>query len=195
MNPVFRRWLLFAGSAAVSGLLLFWVIKELTALSVVLAAFGPGFCFAFALIHIRKYHPEIQAFSFIFLISISIPIFILVFILLLAGDLSFLGMGVGIPTLGAAFAILLGSFYTSFIKYKAPDKISLGLSGGLGLALPLLVLIGVDFTFDYYVRDEMFTLVIVGWQMAVGYVFSKATSDDLEDNGYVGLIKKIGTKH
>lgn len=192
MNPVFRRWLYFVGSAVVSGGLLLWLIKEDSFLSGLLGALGAGFCFAFALVHIRPFHPEIKAFRYIVLIALSASISSIYGILWLPpAPWTYFG----IMTIGSLMAVITGYTYTRLIKRRSPSMKALSFFGGAGLVFPVVIIFSLEFMGVNVPLQVGAALLSTGWQLMVGFAFSRPAFDESSYDGkYMDLIKKIGSK-
>ena len=159
----------------------------------------PGCGFAVALANARENDDLIQVLFFIALITILFAIVgvMSIFIRLLLNDFSddiplFIKL-IGLAILGGFFGIMTGAGYGHFIERYHPPIAELAIFGVAGFIIPFLLLdlVGkfANIPFGWYKAGFM----IMGWQLLVGYSFSKDTQEDIaEDSYWTRLIKKIG---
>ncbi|MFK7972335.1 MAG: hypothetical protein AB8F95_18340 [Bacteroidia bacterium] len=180
--------LAFAGLAAGGGLL--WGIVSIIC----------GLIFALALNRIRPHRPESQTWLFVIIFTVVFALFTMGLIRPLAELVSQSGSSfifaasiIGLTGIGAVSSILAGGGYENFMGWSTPPMWKLALAGGIAFAIPHLITI---LLYPYGIRVSIWfeiPVLLLSWNLAVGWLFSQNTQEDLNEHGYIkNLIEEIG---
>jgi uncharacterized integral membrane protein len=198
-HTVFRRWLYFLAAALFSVLTITICIYLGSFSARAIAMLIPGCAFAVALANARENDDLSQVLFFIALITLlfavagSMAIFMRLAFVGVVLEIPLIVKLLGLAIIGGFFGIMTGAGYGHFIERYHPPIIELAIFGAAGFIIPFLLLdlsgSFFNISFGWYKAGAM----IMGWQLLVGYSFSKDTHEDVAEESYwTRLIKKIG---
>lgn len=191
MNPVLRRWLFFAGAAFLSAIALIWM------------RFFGGHAVAFlvvpisfvgALLLTRTVPSTGEGFSYGMMVSVLTLLISRGFTRMLQESETELLTAIGLVVFAMILAMIIGAGYGHFLGKDHPPIAELAILGAGAVIIPYL-LYGALYFFGIDVYALHYDVIVIVWQLTIGYSFSRENNDDIINSAYLNnLIKHIGNK-
>ena len=192
MNTVLRRWLFFAGAALLSAVTLIWMFVSEVPFARSLSFIVVSVSFIGAILLTRKVPSIGEGFSYGFMMA---TLFLVIFgtcaRILQENEIEPIN-AIAFLVFGPMTAVITGAGYGHFLGKDHPPMAELAILAAAAVIIPY-GLYGILYMLGFDAYPFHYGLIIIAWQLTIGYAFSKDTSEDVLGSKYLNtLIGKIG---
>lgn len=194
MKPFFRRWLFFVGAALISIASMIWMAFSEYHLATSVTFLVIVSSFVGAILLSRSIPSFAQGFSYGMMVGmLSLMVFGTCARVLQESDIEVVN-AIVFMIFSSILALITGAGFDHFLDKDHPHIAELAIMGA-GAALIPYILYGVLYFFGLDVYPFHYGVIIIVWQLAIGYSFSRDTKEDVLNSKYLNtLINKIGKK-